>query len=104
MGNDDDKLIRSAEDLVERLVTSASRAGNLWFARVESEAAAAGIVWVDVSNGRTGVTIECREGSYGLSSLPSEGQGEGARVVLTAVDAVIDHVRKAMSEEEGEQR
>jgi len=61
--------------------------------RVERAENPRGPVWIDVSNGTFGAAIEWRQGMpFGLSSLPTDAQGEGADEVYESSDELIDRL------------
>ena len=66
--------------------------------RVETGENPRGPVWIDVTNGRYGASIEWRQGmGFGLSSLPTEGQGESADETYASSEDLIDRVEELLS-------
>jgi DNA-binding transcriptional regulator YiaG len=60
--------------------------------RTETEASEnpRGPVWVNVSNGTVGAVIEWRQGmGFGLTSLPTESQGEASDEIYNSPEALV---------------
>jgi len=66
--------------------------------RVEKVEGPRGPVWVDVSNGRSGVVIEWRQGmGYGVTSLPSDSIGTASDETYEAASEVVDRVEQLLN-------
>lgn len=66
--------------------------------RVERTSHPRGPVWVDVTNGKFGASIEWRQGmGFGLTSLPSESVGESADEVYEDVAELVNRVGELLA-------
>jgi DNA-binding XRE family transcriptional regulator len=65
--------------------------------RVERAESPRGPVWIDVTNGRAGVAVEWRQGmGFGVTSLPTAGQGEAADEVYPSTIELVDRVEELL--------
>lgn len=57
--------------------------------------------WIDVTNGASGAAIEWRKDKgFGISSLPSEGFGDGPDEIYSSIDELVNRVEELMNKGE----